>query len=114
MIDEGDYSLEAHVYNQASELILDGLIPVTVPLPPDHVLSSEHDKPQIIRLSKNTFKIKFTTPSRRIVTVYSIDGKFLGSQTIYDKDGYLRINESGIYIVRVHEDANLFSFKIII
>lgn len=113
-IEEGDYLLTASVTDMAGETVLVSVIPVTVPFPSQGVDPGVYARPKVIRMSANVYKLEFTEPMQRTLTVYTVNGSPVDEQVVYDESAFIRIRKPGIYVIRVMEGGIAYSVKVMV
>ncbi len=113
IIEDGDYILNAKVYDQNEELVIESSIPVTVPFSPDGIISPNQSMPKIYRVSEYACKIEFNNPGTRNIAVFSINGQLLQQNTITDNSAVIHLTKAGLYIFRIDEGYRSYSVKVV-
>ncbi|NQT78601.1 MAG: DUF5107 domain-containing protein [Bacteroidetes bacterium] len=114
IIADGDYILNSKVYDQPGEIIIEFSIPVTIPLPSFGIFSPIQSAPKVFRVSDNMCKIEFRDSSKRIISVFSVNGQLVNEQTTNDNNAYIEVDKGGLYIIRILEHNSSYSIKLLI
>lgn len=113
-IEDGEYQLMASVSDMTGETVLESSIPVTVPFPAQGINFASLAMPKIIRMSANVYKLEFTEPMKRTLTVFTVNGNPVDEMVVYDQSAFVRIEKPGIYVIRVMEGGVAYSVKVVI
>lgn len=113
IIDDGDYMLTAKVYNPEGGLLIEASLPVTVPFSPDGIADFSITKPKVLRLSKYACNIEFEEAAQRKIALFTLNGQLIQEQMVVDRTASIRVNKSGLYIIRIAEGDRVYSVKIV-
>lgn len=113
IIEDGDYILNAKVYDQNEELVIESSIPVTIPYSYDDIINTSISKPKVYRISEFACKFEFDKSAIRNLAVFSINGQLLQQHSITDNSAVIQVNKAGLYIFRIEEGNRSYSVKMI-
>ena len=113
-IDNGDYDLVAKVFDNSGNLLIESSIPVTIPFQTDGIPGIDQTAPQIVQMSNNVYKLVFKEPGIRTLSVISINGQLIDQKQISDQSVFIKIDQPGMYVIRLMENGRAHSFKIVI
>lgn len=113
-IDNGDYDLVAKVFDNSGNLLIESSIPVTIPFQTDGIPGIDQTAPQIVQMSNNVYKLVFKEPGIRTLSVISINGQLIDQKQISDQSAFIKIDQPGMYVIRLMENGRAHSFKIVI
>ncbi|PLX11717.1 MAG: hypothetical protein C0598_07560 [Marinilabiliales bacterium] len=110
-IPDGDYQLKAVVSNEEEELI-SYTMPVSIPILPNSIHEQEIVMPKVMRLNNRNFKLLFSKDMPRLIELYSLNGQLLYKNSIFGNETVLKLENSGLFIIRVYENGVVYPIKI--
>jgi hypothetical protein len=114
IIPDGDYAFVATITGSSGQEVLSSSIPVTIPFPTNAIGQVEMARPKLVRMAPQLFMLEFKEPQERKVRVYSVNGQHISAKSIVDRQAFIRIDQAGMYIIRVEEEGTAHSIKVMV
>ena len=114
LIPDGDYTFKASITESTGQEVLGAAIPVTIPFPTNAIGQMEAERPKLVRMAPQLFMLEFQVLRERTIRVFATTGQQISEKTIHDHQAFIRIDQAGIYIIRVEERGTAYSIKVMV
>ncbi len=113
LIEEGDYTFMASIFNDSGIKILEASIPVRIPYQSQRITAVGEPRPKMLRISANRYKIEFFENRKRNLSVFALNGQLIDRKNISGSEVFIHIQKSGIYLLNVNEGNRQYTLKLL-
>jgi len=114
LINDGNYDFTVQIIDQNEDVLIETSIPVSIYSASGISHSLENKDVHVKRLARNLYELDFVDSKNRLISIYTINGKLIDQNNIYDSSGFIKLDEQGVYIVKIVESAKIYSIKLVI